>query len=94
MAKRNKSGSNGGELFKTDNLDLATYLLLHKIEPVNREVEGAKSFLFFPRSTELDKLIVEFMNACPKCGITFSDVGPARARARRMLIEGELDGRQ
>lgn len=90
MAKRDTIKQNGAEIFKTDNLDLATYLLLHKIEPIKRESEGSKAFLFFPRSKDLDKSIIDFMNPCSECGITFSDVGPARARARRMLIEGEL----
>ncbi len=94
MAKRDTTNpKNSPELFRTDNLDLATYLLLHKIEPVNREEVGTKGFLFFPRSPDVDKFIIDFMNACPTCGITFQDVGPTRARARRMLIEGELDGR-
>jgi len=94
MAKRNTTNLSAPEFHRIDNLDLATYFLLHKIDPVDRETEGSTAFLFFPRSPEVDKLIIDFMTPCSECGITFSAVGPARARARRMLIEGELDGRQ
>ena len=80
--------------FRTDNLDLCTYLLLHKIVPFKRETEGRTSFLLFPRTSKVDKLVAEFFNPCPQCGITFKDVGPVRAGARKMLVHGELDGRQ
>ena len=79
---------NDSDLFETDDLDLINFLLLYKIEPIKRETDGTKSSLFYRRSADLDKLIITSMNPCAACGIRFSDVGPARARARRLLLEG------
>jgi len=79
------------ENFKTPDLDLANYLTLRKFEPIDRTTEEARAFLIYERTPELDKAIVDYVNRCTACGITFSEVGPARAKARSLLLDGLPD---
>ncbi len=93
MGKMDKSQPRDAKLLETPDLDLVNYLTLRKFEPIDRTIEEDKqAFLIYKRTPELDKALADYMNRCTSCGIIFKEVGPARAKARSMLLDGLSQG--
>ncbi len=91
MGKIARSKKKDTRFFETPDLDLVNYLTLQKFEPIDRVTRDAQAFLIYERTEELDKSLIDYMNRCTTCGIIFKDVGPARAKARSLLMDGLPD---
>jgi len=77
-------------LYQTSDLELVTFFVLHDIHPIKRTKGDLRATLYYNKTDELDKLLVEYMSECRACRISFSKVCYARSAAKRELLDGNV----
>lgn len=77
--------------FKSSELHLITFLRLNNLRPVRRTVdEEERAALYYEKTADLEECLVRYMDKCSICGFAWSEVGPAFAQAKAMLLDGDL----
>lgn len=86
---------NETDLFTTADLTVVMHLQCKGIKPINHTEENGRARLHYLRDYKLEAELRNHMARCSECGVAFSEVGEAYAKAKRMLLDGDLgDGKQ